>query len=188
MASDAEAQQSRVLCRLNYLPVSTLRTTPHLLHTRAFLILPPSARTLPPLTPEEQALDEERRARLAIERAETRFQSMTKETDRDVAKAYVALAGLPDGDIMKEHEKETANGLRKRRVRTSEDGLGESRLEERAMDHYFDDGDWESRERAEGRKAALSPFPYFSQSSASSRALEKMPAQDGQKPWWRWRS
>ena len=79
--------QSRILCRLNNLPPSTLRMTPHLLHTRAFLILPPSVRAPPPLTPAEQALDEERKARLAVERAETRFQAMTKETDRDVAKA-----------------------------------------------------------------------------------------------------
>ncbi|KAI0749557.1 hypothetical protein C8Q80DRAFT_1269421 [Daedaleopsis nitida] len=180
----------RILCRLNNLPISTLRTTPHLLHTRAFLLLPPSARPAPPLTAAEQTLDEERRARFATERAETRFQSMTKETDRDVAKAYVALAGLPDGADIKEYDKEKDNGLRKRHARTSADGDGEGNIEGRAMDQYFDDGDWEEREREEGRKATISPFPYFSQPAGSSRAAEKASAASlgGQKSWWRWGS
>ncbi|KAI0787914.1 hypothetical protein C8Q74DRAFT_1197093 [Fomes fomentarius] len=180
---------SRALCRLNNLPVSTIRTNPHLLHTRSFLILPPSARAPPPLTAAEQALDEERRARLAIERAETRFQAITKETDRDVAKAYVALAGMPDVDDTKECKKETANGLRKRRVRMPVDasGSGETGLDERAMDQYFDDDDWESREQAEGRKVSLQPFPYFSQ-QPTTRTAGNLSAQGDQKPWWRWRT
>lgn len=36
----------RELCRLNNLPPSTLSTTPHLLHTRTFIVLPPSAKSL----------------------------------------------------------------------------------------------------------------------------------------------
>ncbi len=114
---------------------------------------------------------------------------MTKETDRDVAKAYVALAGMPDVDGAKEYEKETVNGLRKRRVRIPEDasGSGEAGLDERAMDQYFDDDDWESREQAEGRKVSLQPFPYFSQ-QPTTRTAGKMSAQGDQKPWWRWRT
>ncbi|KAI9511848.1 hypothetical protein F5148DRAFT_1168202 [Russula earlei] len=34
--------EGRTLCKLNDLPPSTLRTTPHLLHTRTFLVLPQS--------------------------------------------------------------------------------------------------------------------------------------------------
>ncbi|PIL29765.1 hypothetical protein GSI_07970 [Ganoderma sinense ZZ0214-1] len=183
---------SCVLCRLNSLPPSTLRTTPHLLHTRVFLILPPSVRAPPPLTPAERALDEERKARLAIERAETRFQTMTKETDRDVAKAYIALANLPDhaeeyGDV-KEYEKgkENDKGLRKRRGHSGESdpvGEGSTSLEGRAMDQYFDDADWESRERTGGRKVTIPSFPL----AGSSRVVEKMAAGE-QKPWWRWRN
>ncbi|RPD61112.1 hypothetical protein L227DRAFT_652880 [Lentinus tigrinus ALCF2SS1-6] len=173
----------RVLCRLNNLPASTLRTTPHLLHTRSYLILPPSAST-PPLTATEQALDDERRARIAVERAHTRFQSMTKETNRDVAKAYVALASLPDDDLpmtgdVKEYDKD--KGLGERKTYMPEAGLGESSLEGRAVDRYFDDDEWEARERAEGRKVTIPSFPLF------GRAAEKQPAEE-QKPWWRWRN
>ncbi|KAH9856480.1 hypothetical protein C2E23DRAFT_443062 [Lenzites betulinus] len=171
----------RLLCRLNNLPPSTLRTTPHILHTRSFLILPPSAPPPPPLTLAEQAADEERRARLARERAETRFQSLTKETDRDVAKAYVALADLPDDDgEIKGYEKET--GLRKRRVRTP----GEDGLEGRATDQYFDDEEWEARERAEGRRAVLPAFPYAAAGGPSRSAAKD--AVGAEKSWWRWRS
>ncbi|KAJ8462052.1 hypothetical protein ONZ51_g11147 [Trametes cubensis] len=144
----------RVLCRLNNLPVSTLRTTPHLLHTRSFLILPPTSRPPPPLSPAQQQVDEERRARLARERAETRFQTMTKETDRDVAKAYVALAGLPDGEGKDYMEYEKEKGLRRRRAHASEDDGAAASVDERAIDHYYDDDEWEGNERAEGLRAA----------------------------------
>lgn len=135
------------------------------------------------MSPAELAADEERQARLARERAETRFQAMTKETDRGVAKAYVALAGLPDeaGEI-KQYEKE--NGLRKRRVTSSEDDGAGGYLEGRAMDRYFDDEEWEAGERAEGRNAALPPFPYVA-AGESSRAVGKVSAE---KSWWRWKN
>ncbi len=135
-----------------------------------------------PITPDQQALDEERRARLAVERAETRFQSMTKETDRDVAQAYVAFAGLPDEEAMsgdsKDYEKEKA--LRKRKP-YADAGLGGSSLEERAVDQFFDDEEWEARERAEGRNVTILSFPYL------ERTADRLPAEE-QKPWWRWRS
>jgi len=37
--------QAWALCQLNSLPPSTLSTTPHLLHTRSFLLLPPGTHT-----------------------------------------------------------------------------------------------------------------------------------------------
>ena len=126
--------QSRILCRMNNLPPSTLRTTPHLLHTRAFLLLPPSARPPPPPTLEQRELD----AQHALERAETRFQALTKETDRAVARVYVALAGLPaagDAVAAKEAERsEKENVLRKRRVlgQGTSGGASEGGLEGRA--------------------------------------------------------
>ncbi|KAI9061008.1 hypothetical protein FKP32DRAFT_1576789, partial [Trametes sanguinea] len=171
-----------ILCRLNNLPISTLRTIPHLLHTRAFLVLPPNANPPPALSSAEQALDEERRARLARERAETRFQSMTKETDRDVAKAYVALAGLPDGEVSDFKEYQEEKGLRKRRIRGSEDRDAKVSVEGRAMDRYYDDDDWEASERAEGRNPALPSFPYSLASSSS-----QSPQANGEKSWWRWK-
>ncbi|CAA7266946.1 unnamed protein product [Cyclocybe aegerita] len=37
------------ICRMNNLPPSVIRTTPHLLHTRAFILLPPTAKPHPSL-------------------------------------------------------------------------------------------------------------------------------------------
>ncbi|KAI0925953.1 hypothetical protein AcV5_008543 [Taiwanofungus camphoratus] len=80
----------RLLCRLNGLPPTTLRTTPHLLHTRTFLTLPPSARIADPGVAKNGALereDTEYHIQRARERAEKRLQVLTKETDWRVAKA-----------------------------------------------------------------------------------------------------
>ena len=154
--------------------------TPHLLHTRSFLILPPSARS-PPLNPAEQTLDEERRARAAAGRAQARFQSMTKETDRDVAKAYIALAGITDdeplaGDV-KEYDKD--QGLRKRKGYVPEARFGESSLGGRAVDQYFDDEEWEARERAAGRQVLIPSIPLSGRPANQTAQV--------QKSWWRWR-
>ena len=145
------------------------------------------------MSAEERALNKERNARLAIERAETRFQAVTKETDRDIAKAYVALARLPDsaeelsGDI-KEYENRSGkdSGLGKRGGRSGEsDGMreGSMNLEGRALDQYLDDADWEARQRADGRRIVIPSFPL----AGPVRATEKMAASE-QKPWWRWRN
>ncbi|KAH9902808.1 hypothetical protein C8Q73DRAFT_22608 [Cubamyces lactineus] len=177
----------RVLCRLNNLPVSTLRTNPHLLHTRSFLVLPPSSRPPPPLSPAQQQADDERQARLARERAETRFQAMTKERDRDVAKAYVALAALSDGEGRDYTDYGKEKGLRKRRAHAGEDHEAGGRTEGRAIDHYYDDEEWEGNERAEGRKPSLSPFPYAG--AEPNRSSQTYAGQDGEnKSWWRWKT
>lgn len=57
----------RDLCRLNKLPPSTLSTTPHILHTRASITLPPSAQSKPilGLDPQSTEAEKEREARLA---------------------------------------------------------------------------------------------------------------------------
>ncbi|BGP23213.1 hypothetical protein JCM10295v2_002107 [Rhodotorula toruloides] len=72
-----------LLCRLNKLPTSTLSTTPHLLHTREFILLPPDARasisTEPVLPPELE------RKRLVVRR----FMVATKCTDWSMAQTYV---------------------------------------------------------------------------------------------------
>lgn len=93
--------QGRELCRINNLPPSALSTTPHILHTRAFITLPPSARFpggAQNVSAAAQAKDIERERRLARERAEKRVQTLTKEVDWRVAKAYVALADAHDTD------------------------------------------------------------------------------------------
>lgn len=80
----SRALQGHVLCQLNKLPLSTLSTTPHLLHTKPFLILPPTARrpssSAKPILPAPLE-----RKRLVVRR----FQVATKCADWATARAYV---------------------------------------------------------------------------------------------------
>ena len=100
-----------------------------------------------------------REARLARERAEKRLQTLTKEVDWRVAKAYVALADVPDVNAgMKGKESALREGSGKSGNRDVE---ADFTLEGRAVDQYLDDEEWEERERREGRTASIQPFPYF---------------------------
>ncbi|EIN03756.1 hypothetical protein PUNSTDRAFT_56015 [Punctularia strigosozonata HHB-11173 SS5] len=146
----------RELCRLNKLPPSTLSTTPHLLHTRRFITLPSSARTPPPLSEEErrarEAAAEEHRSRRLREQAEKRFQTLTKEVDWRVARAYVAIADDP--------EESRAHGLKGKEMGRGStmpgtaDGLGD-----RAVDWYMDDEEWERRQLRGGKQPGPVPGP-----------------------------
>ncbi len=98
------------------------------------------------VSPEEEA----RRTRV---RAQVSLQQVTKEVDDGIAQAYVALAeeshSEPDFTSLKaEGEKEA------RRV-----GRTGVTLEERALDRYLDDDEWERQERAEGRGVRIQRFP-----------------------------
>jgi len=123
----------RILCKLNDLPPSTLNTTPYLLHTRPFLILPEThsqhATSAPSV--EENAHETRVRAQIALQR-------MTKETDWGIVQAYVALAedsdSEPDMTFKFEGEKLQSGSGRRRTT-----------LEERAVDLYLDDDEWERR-------------------------------------------
>lgn len=165
--------QGRLLCRLNGLPPSTLRTTPHLLHTRTVLTLPPSARA-PSAVHEEDAAQ---RARHVRERAEKRLQTLTKELDWRVAKAYVAIADMHDPDDDDADAKVYEDAVEKRRElkRAAAD------VEERALDRYLDDDEWEKQERRAGRRVALPAFPYLSKEGVRSGHW-----QSNGRPWWRW--
>ncbi|KAF8273259.1 hypothetical protein EI94DRAFT_1769325 [Lactarius quietus] len=127
----------RILCKLNDLPPSTLNTTPYLLHTRTFLILPESHSQHATNAPsaEEDAREKRVGAQIALQR-------ITKETDWGIVQAYVALAedcdSEPDITSLKfEGEKPQSGSGRAPRRRT---------LEERAVDLYLDDDEWERRE------------------------------------------
>ncbi|KAG2347956.1 hypothetical protein BDR05DRAFT_875990 [Suillus weaverae] len=129
----------RELCRLNNLPPSTLSTTPHLLHTRTFIILPPSAK---PLSVTRDS-DSDAGARRVREKAEKRVQMLTKEVDWRVAKAYVALADDPDEEAVYGFKyKETG-------------GIGASTLEARAADQYLEDQEWEEEQRRTGKRISV---------------------------------
>ncbi|KAL1746911.1 hypothetical protein HDZ31DRAFT_33145 [Schizophyllum fasciatum] len=154
------AVDGRELCKLNTLPPSTLSTTPHLLHTRSFLVLPPSARDKlsAAQTPQEAAEEEARRAR---QRAEKRLQTLTKEADWRVARAYIALA---DGDDAERDAKAKEMGAGP----SSGSCAGCSRLERYAVEQYLEDDDWEASERRAGRAPSLLPLPSSSSAAPST--------------------
>lgn len=135
----------RELCRLNNLPPSTLSTTPHLLHTRTFIVLPPSAKSLS-VTREANPDAGARRVR---EKAEKRLQMLTKEVDWRVAKAYVALADDPDEEAVYGFKyKETG-------------AIGANTLEARAADQYLEDQEWEEEQRRAGKRISLKSLPLL---------------------------
>jgi hypothetical protein len=171
--------QGRALCRLNTLPASTLSTTPHLLHTRTYLVLPPSgkSRDLPAGPAPPDIVEEARRTR---ERAQKRFQFVTKEVDWRVAQAYVALA-----------EDNEAGSSGSRGPGGKEDGekkegmdAGSTRsepLENRAVERYMDDEEWETQERAAGRGVCVPRFPVAGECAGTSNKASG----SGGKGWWR---
>jgi hypothetical protein len=90
------------------------------------------------VSPEEEARRERARAQVA-------FQRVTKETDDGIAQAYVALAAedSESGSDVLPLKVEGEKAMSRRVVGRT--------IEERAVDRYLDDDEWERRERAEGR-------------------------------------
>ncbi|KAJ3537552.1 hypothetical protein NM688_g6670 [Phlebia brevispora] len=168
----------RLLCRLNGLPPSTLSTTPHLLHTRAFLTLPPSTKRTVPPAPYDKARDNAYKASRARERAQRRLQTLTKETDRRIANAYVAIAEDADGEdgSVPKEALEMAQPEKKVLARDPYTGA-ESNLEARAISRYLDDDEWEAEEHRAGRDVAIPTFPLFDSKGKST----------GSRPWWKLR-
>jgi hypothetical protein len=161
--------QGHLLCRMNDLPASTLRTTPHLLHTRTVLRLPPSARLPPPSAPLDPTANAERAARISRERAAKRLQTVTKETDWRIAKAYVALAGDADDDVAQSKE----NVSKKAPLPSS--------MDSRAVDQYLDDEEWEAQERREGRSVHIPRFPFAQLGTQKGKSSEASSSR------WSWR-
>ncbi|KZO90682.1 hypothetical protein CALVIDRAFT_568840 [Calocera viscosa TUFC12733] len=122
------------LCRLNNLPPSTLRTTPHLLHTRTYLLLPPTAAPQPFRPPSPETPERKR------ERAIKRFQIVTKEVDADVARAYV---GLEEDDVrsLSSLGEREGGGKTKAKAEALSPGERDGR-EARAVERYLDDEEW----------------------------------------------
>ncbi|KAK7690828.1 hypothetical protein QCA50_005929 [Cerrena zonata] len=162
----------RLLCRLNNLPPSTLRTTPHLLHTRTYLIFPPSTQ-VPPTKSQSSAADEQRRVRREREIAERRFQTLTKEVDISIAKVYVSLAEHQDGgDEEGQYELNKEGDLKAAKEKFPILASGSS-LEGRAIDRYLDDDEWEARERKGGRGVSIPKFPLSAEGSRTSEKWGK---------------
>ncbi|KAH7341833.1 hypothetical protein B0J17DRAFT_714998 [Rhizoctonia solani] len=159
---------ARQLCRFNKLPPSTLTTTPHLLHTRTILQLPPGSRTPSPPPPDLQQRLEAR----AKERAGKAFQAVTKEADWGVAQTYVALIDVED-DGIKEG---------KRRVVDPSSKDGRQAL---AVDQYLDDNTWEEEQRRAGLSPRIEPFPYLSWKGKENAEDSKESTSSGASSWWK---
>ena len=143
--------QGHVLCQLNKLPLSTLSTTPHLLHTKPFLILPPPARR--PSSSAEPILPAPlERKRLVVRR----FQVATKCADWATARAYVDA-------VWHEREQEARFVAENRRARGEAAAVGEDEpLEvreggelEEAVRAYEADERWEREQRNVKGKGVL---------------------------------
>ncbi|KAF9560471.1 hypothetical protein CPC08DRAFT_665341 [Agrocybe pediades] len=149
------------ICRMNNLPMSVLRTMPHLLHTRSFLKLPPTAKphhTLN-LSPDEEA---EREEKIAKERAEKKLQTLTKEEDWRVAKAYVSLAGdVTEQDAFALKAKESGFNRTSLKHTGVDPGscVSNPTLESLALNQYLEDEEWEQAERRAGRGVRIPSFP-----------------------------
>ncbi|BGP14458.1 hypothetical protein JCM10213v2_002407 [Rhodosporidiobolus nylandii] len=135
------AVPGHVLCTLNRLPISTLSTTPHLLHTLPFLLLPPGSR---PSTSSEPLLSQpDERRRLIVRR----FQMASKCADWAMAQAYV-------DQVFKAREEEARFVAENRRARGEADVEVEPReggeLEE-AVDAFQRDERWEKEQQALGK-------------------------------------
>jgi hypothetical protein len=147
-----------VLCQLNSLPPTTLSTTPHLLHTRSVLLLPPGTHILEPLNEDAEQCEEPRRT----ERAVQRFQFVTKVVDYGVARAYMELAQddltTPRVDPKSEKPEKGSGGR-----------LGWSR-EEAAVAAYLDDDEWEREQLRAGVVPRIQPFPYSRTGTSAVKA------------------
>jgi hypothetical protein len=128
-----------------------MTTTPHLLHTRSFLILPPT-NIPPPPPPADLKEKEEQRKR---ERAAKQFQFVTKEVDGGIAKTYIALA----------EENETSfdeyNLKRKEAGRPVHQAASQAGPAGGAVERYLDDQEWEEEQLKSGVKPKIQPFPFF---------------------------
>jgi hypothetical protein len=133
--------QGRELCWLNNLPMSTLTTTPNILHARSFIVLPPSSKPHDQEGPSEEEL-KAREAKRVRERAERKLQTLMKEADWRVAKAYVALA---------DDEEQQDEARRKMKMSDSlGSGSSANALEAAAIEQYLDDEKWEREQRKQG--------------------------------------
>lgn len=130
---------------MNALPPSTLTVTPHLLHTRTTLVLPPTARRPPSPPPVDVQQRLEQRAK---EKAAKRLQFVTKEVDPHIARTYVSLAEGEDNPSYKEVKKAPVKG--------------DEVLEGRAIDQYMEDAEWEAQQRRLGISPKIPIFPYLS--------------------------
>lgn len=167
----------RHLCRLNSLPPSTLSTTPHLLHTRRVLALPPSARAegnahvFPGDLPAgDAARDKLRREKRAREVARSRFQTLTKEADWGVVQAYVALADGVEDEL--EYQAKAKEGAALRSPLADMNGASSS-LEVRAVSRYLDDEEWEAGEARDGRGACVPQFPFLAAQEGKSETAKR---------------
>jgi len=146
--------------KLNNLPPSIIRN-PNLLHTRTFLILPSGAKAHPSPITTKTKKDKGRETELVRQRAVKGLQTLTKEVDWRIARAYVALADDEhDQEARVSKLKEFPGSLDSTASFDSETAISGTRLECLAVERYLDDLEWEAEEIKAGRRPVLSRFPF----------------------------
>lgn len=140
--------------------------------------MPPSVSHHPDLSNTEE--EREREAQHRRERAEKRLQTLTKEVDWRVAKAYIALA-----DDATDEARAAEEYNRKRKEAGIPSGPS-SNLEERAIERYLDDEEWEAMQRRDGGKVGPSSFPFVKSSGEGSSARGEKDRGDDRR-WWQWK-
>lgn len=139
--------QPHELLELNNLPPTALSSNPRILQTRRTIII--SRRRIPksqldrldalPATP----LDPEEAKRREEERAVKRFQLVTKTIDPGVGKAYLSIQGEEQP-----HPLELGSGETMDEKRGNEHGkkvVGNLTQEDRAVEQWFEDDEWEQK-------------------------------------------
>lgn len=165
---DVWGGQPHALCALNSLPQSTIHTTPHLLHTRVYLLLLPSPP--PPLPASVQN-------HLRHERAIARFARVTKEDDA-VVRAYVGLA--ESGDLSLPADAAEYEGDKEKMSTTKPSPVDDS-TEARAVGRYFADAEWE---RANPPGVRPMGFPVASGSGWKSAGGSTNAPRSSPSSWW----
>jgi len=141
------------------------------------LTLPPSARQLGGLQRNANDSAEEvreRETKIHRERAEKRLQTLTKEVDWHVAKAYVALAD--DAEEVDEYDQ--------KRKEVGYPGNTSSSLEERAIGRYLDDDEWEANVWKDGGKVGVSGLPFVNGWGNSEDRIARYEKEVDGRRWW----
>ncbi|WRT69386.1 uncharacterized protein IL334_006370 [Kwoniella shivajii] len=165
------------LLTLNSLPPSALSTHPRILHTRKSIIINrrqiplsklPLSQRLNPITAEDEDEKENQKDKEEREKQKQlkRFQLLTKNTDDQIANTYLSLSELDENKDISHFtgSGETLDG--KKMI------IDKSNREERALESFFEDDEWEKQVKLDKRKQGKWKIIGNGSASASGSSLK----------------